>query len=160
MIIVCLLLTLLVFATQHGVRSEDAGRVCNGKPQSLCQGESDHKTASTVSYSELRNLLAEGKVRLFDVRNPDEFAEGHIPTAVNVPLGELREAFGLTPGQFEARYGTQLPESDAADVLLYCQRGRRSAEGLQILRALGYHRVRHYAGGYSEWSDRVKSKKQ
>ncbi|KAG5284863.1 hypothetical protein AALO_G00031350 [Alosa alosa] len=148
-----LLLTFLVCIAQNSVhgKEEKECEVCEGKLQSLCQGD-NFETSSTVSISELRRLLAERKVRLFDVREPDEFAEGHIPTAINVPLGELKQAFGLTPDQFAARYGTQLPPPDATNVVLYCQRGRRSAEALDIICGLGYHRARHYAGGYSVWS--------
>lgn len=42
-----------------------------------------------VSFDDLRRKLADGLVTLVDVRPPDEFADGHVPGALNVPLGEL-----------------------------------------------------------------------
>ncbi|MES2340292.1 MAG: metalloregulator ArsR/SmtB family transcription factor [Pseudomonadota bacterium] len=42
-----------------------------------------------VSFDELRRKMADGLVTLLDVRPPDEFADGHVPGALNVPLTEL-----------------------------------------------------------------------
>ena len=49
------------------------------------------KRLSFVSAKVARKQLAEGAV-VIDVRSPEEFRSGHVPNAVNIPLGELRES--------------------------------------------------------------------
>ncbi|KAF7688413.1 thiosulfate sulfurtransferase/rhodanese-like domain-containing protein 1 [Silurus meridionalis] len=119
---------------------------CKPKPHSLYEEDSD-----SVSYEQLKQMLKTGKLQLFDVREPDEFKEGAIPGATNIPLSEVQQAFTLTPDEFTLRYGVPLPEKHSSDVILYCQRGRRSFTALYTVHKLGYSRTRHYAGGYSEW---------
>uniref|UniRef100_A0A3P8Z1W0 Rhodanese domain-containing protein n=1 Tax=Esox lucius TaxID=8010 RepID=A0A3P8Z1W0_ESOLU len=130
---------------------------CSGAPDPLCNAKPGAKykepptTDSEVSYKELKELLSSGSVQLFDVRNPDEFKAGHIPDSTNVPLGELQEALELSPDQFRQRYGVRVPDKEDGDIVVYCQRGRRSATALDIMWALGFSRARHYPGGYSAW---------
>ena len=71
-------------------------------------------------------LLDAGKAVAVDVREPDEYAVGHIPGAKLLPLGEVN-----------SRAAEVLPEKEAT-WLVYCRTGRRSAEAVQKLDALGY----------------------
>ncbi|CAB1316027.1 unnamed protein product [Coregonus sp. 'balchen'] len=61
------------------------------------------------------------------------------------------EALRLSPDQFKQRFGVQAPHKEDSSIVVYCQRGRRSATALDIMWALGFSRARHYAGGYSDW---------
>jgi len=91
-----------------------------------------------VSFDELQRRLADGLVALVDVRPPDEFADGHVPGAVNVPLPEL-----------EARLA-QLPTD--AEVIAYC-RGPwcvLAFEAVALLRRRG-RAARRLDGGLPEW---------
>lgn len=42
-------------------------------------------SASVVTYSQLKTMLSNRDIQLFDVRNPDEYQAGRIPDAVNIP---------------------------------------------------------------------------
>jgi rhodanese-related sulfurtransferase len=91
-----------------------------------------------VSREELLQKCRAGEVTVLDVRPPDEFALGHVPGAVNVPLREL-----------EAR----LAELDPAqEIVAYC-RGPYcvlSYEAVAVLRARGF-KVRRLEDGLPEW---------
>jgi len=76
-------------------------------------------------------LGAEGEF-LLDVRDPDEFEEGHIPGAVNLPLNEVRARMGELPRDRE--------------ISIYCGVGQRGYYATRILMQNGY-RVRNLAGG-------------
>ena len=69
---------------------------------------------STITPEEARAMMDDGDVVILDVREPSEFATGHVPGAINVPLGEIR-------------MGRTLPECPDLDktVLIYCRSGRR-----------------------------------
>ncbi len=76
---------------------------------------------------------------VLDVREPDEFAAGHLPGAVNVPRGML-----------EFRIGELQPDGGAA-ILLYCKTSGRAALATQSLHSLGYTQLRSVAGGFDQW---------
>lgn len=84
-------------------------------------------------------LNAGKKIFLVDVRRPDEFAAGHIPGAVNVPVEEIAGRPGL------------LPADAAACIVAYCRSGRRSAAAAPTLLALGYSAVYNMPGGILAW---------
>ena len=83
-------------------------------------------------------LLDAGKAVAVDVREPDEYAVGHIPGAKLLPLGEVN-----------SRAAEVLPEKEAT-LLVYCRTGRRSAEAVQKLDALGYSNL-YDLGGILSW---------
>jgi len=91
-----------------------------------------------VSFAALRERLDDGLVTLIDVRPADEFADGHVPGAVNIPLAEL-----------EARLG-DLPSG--TEIVAYC-RGPwcvLAFEAVALLREKG--RLAHrLEGGLPEW---------
>ena len=91
-----------------------------------------------VSRDELVARLHNDVVTVVDVRPEDEFALGHLPGALNIPLAELERRLG------------ELPKS--REVIAYC-RGPwcvLSFEAVAALRAQGY-RVRRLEDGYPEW---------
>jgi phage shock protein E len=89
---------------------------------------------STITPEEAKAMMG-GDVVILDVREPAEFATGHVPGAVNVPLGDIR-------------MGRILPECPDVNktVLIYCRSGRRSDVGGRILAASGYRDVRNFLG--------------
>jgi len=84
-------------------------------------------------------LSGETKPALVDVRERDEWDEGHIPGAVHVPRGNL-----------ESRIEQAVPDR-TTPVVLYCASGNRSAFAARTLRELGYEDVASLAGGFTEW---------
>lgn len=74
---------------------------------------------------------------LVDVRTPAEFAGGHVPGAVNMPLSDLE---------------TRMDELDpSTDVHVICQSGGRSSRAAEMLRARGFTAV-NVAGGTGAWT--------
>ena len=85
-----------------------------------------------------RKLVASG-VKVVDVRSPEEFAEGHVPGAVNIPHGDIgRRAGEIGP-----------PETP---VLLYCGSGHRSGLATQTLRGKGFTTI-YDMKAYQRWLD-------
>jgi molybdopterin/thiamine biosynthesis adenylyltransferase/rhodanese-related sulfurtransferase len=76
---------------------------------------------------------------LVDVREEDEWSEGHIPGAVHVPRGFL-----------ESRIEQVAPDR-SQPVVLYCAGGSRSAFAAKTLEELGYENVLSLAGGFTDW---------
>ncbi len=76
---------------------------------------------------------------IVDVREADEWEEGHIPGAVHVPRGYL-----------ESRIEQVAPDR-SRPVLVYCAGGARSAFAAKSLEELGYESVVSLAGGYTDW---------
>ena len=85
----------------------------------------------------IRQLDAKKAVAV-DVREPDEYAVGHIPGALLLPLGDV-----LT------RAAEVMPDKEA-EYLVYCRTGRRSADAVQKLEAQGYTHLRDL-GGILSW---------
>jgi rhodanese-related sulfurtransferase/DNA-binding transcriptional ArsR family regulator len=91
-----------------------------------------------VSREDLVSRLHDGVVTVLDVRPEDEFAAGHLPGALNIPLAELERRLGELPADRE--------------VIAYC-RGPYcvlSFEAVAALRERGYP-VRRLEDGYPEW---------
>ncbi|NOX62817.1 MAG: hypothetical protein GXP42_12855 [Chloroflexi bacterium] len=76
---------------------------------------------------------------LIDVREPDEFAAGHIEGAINIPLRELMKRLN------------ELPNSKTAPILLYCHSQKRATHALVILHELGYSKAYNLEGGYAAY---------
>ncbi|WP_155285962.1 FAD-dependent oxidoreductase [Lacticaseibacillus zhaodongensis] len=81
-------------------------------------------TSQTIQWHELKAALAQGK-QLLDVRDPDEYSQGHFAAAINMPLDQLREHLDeLDPKQ---------------DYIVSCQTGLRSYIAERLLRGHGFH---------------------
>src|SRR5947207_3816531 len=85
-------------------------------------------------------LARPGTVAL-DVREPDEYDQGALPSAVHIPRGHLES-------QIEGR----VPDREAP-IVVYCAGGVRSAFAARTLQDLGYSDVVSMAGGFGRWKD-------
>ncbi len=95
----------------------------------------------TISAGELAEKLSAGKPVLIDVREPYEFAEGHVPGAVNIPLGSLPSRVAdLDP---------------AVETVLICRSGHRSKTAASRLKRAGFTDVASVRGGTLAWRGRL-----
>ena len=94
------------------------------------------RRTSDISGADARRLVGEG-AKLVDVRSPEEFAGGHLPGAINVPVQQL-----------DGRMGEIGPHDQP--VVVYCQSGMRSARAASTLRQAGFASV-HNLGPMSAW---------
>jgi sulfur-carrier protein adenylyltransferase/sulfurtransferase len=81
------------------------------------------------------------KAAVLDVREKNEWDEGHIPGAVHVPRGYL-----------EQRVERAVPDRNAP-VLLYCAGGTRSVFAARTMQEMGYTNVTSLRGGFTAWKD-------
>ena len=88
-----------------------------------------------ISMDEAVKMMRDEKdYIILDARRPDEFAEGHIPGAINVPNEEI--------GTAEI---AELPNKSQL-ILVYCRSGRRSKEASEKLVKLGYTNIVEFGG--------------
>ena len=78
---------------------------------------------------------------LLDVRTPAEYAEGHIPGAINIPHTEVASRIG------------ELSDARGRDLVVYCRSGVRTEQALAALRGAGFSRLFHLNGDYTRWSE-------
>lgn len=92
------------------------------------------------SIDQVRAGLNSNRIHLVDVREADEFAVGHVPGAVNMPLSAFKV--------------DQLPPPSDIPVVLMCRSGRRAGEALAIAEAAGRSDVGVYPGSMIEWTEK------
>jgi phage shock protein E len=88
-----------------------------------------------------RIAWADPSLVLLDVRTPAEYADGHVPGAVNIPHTELAARIG------------ELADARDRDLVVYCRTGRRTNEALGVLEQSGFRRLYHLKGDYTRWSE-------
>lgn len=88
-----------------------------------------------ISYKDLTTLMKDKKVFLIDVRSNQEYEEGHLDGAINIPLFNIEKDI------------EKVVQSKQDTVILYCAKGIRSLEAKKILENLGYERVYNLKGG-------------
>ncbi len=96
-----------------------------------------------ISMDEAVTMMAqESDYIILDVRRPDEFAEKHIPNAINI----ANETIGTAEIP-------ELPDKDQL-IMVYCRSGRRSKEASEKLVKLGYTNIVEF-GGILDWTGDV-----
>jgi molybdopterin/thiamine biosynthesis adenylyltransferase/rhodanese-related sulfurtransferase len=96
----------------------------------------------SIDIDEARRMLEKPGTVLLDVREGDEWRQGHIPQAVGIPRGFL-----------ELRVEEKVPDHKTP-VILQCASGTRSLLAARSLRELGYDNVYNLTGGFNAWKDR------
>ncbi|KAH0538063.1 hypothetical protein FGG08_005325 [Glutinoglossum americanum] len=87
---------------------------------------------------------------LIDVREPPEYASGHIPTSKNLPITSSPDALFLPADHFLARFGWPKPPK-GDEIVFYCRAGVRSAAAARLAVKAGWERVGQYEGSWLEW---------
>ncbi|MDZ5472283.1 sulfurtransferase TusA family protein [Bacillus sp. 31A1R] len=101
--------------------------------------KSETKHPDVVQLEELlKQLEGNEKINILDVREPAEYAFGHIPGAVNIPLGELEERFK----EIESM----------EDLHIVCRSGNRSDLAAQKLTEKGFKNVKNVVPGMKVWT--------
>jgi rhodanese-related sulfurtransferase len=98
--------------------------------------------ATPISQEALLEHQSKHPAHLFvlDVRTPQEYADGHVPGAVNVPHDQLASRLAEVPKD--------------KDVVLYCKSGRRAGMAADVLAANGYTRLSHLEGDMNAWVEK------
>ncbi len=94
-----------------------------------------------ITVEELRAALDRGeKIFLLDVREPQEYAICNLGGYL-IPRNELPN---------------RISELDTSrDIVVHCKTGNRSAQAIQLLRQLGFRKLRNLAGGIDAWAERI-----
>lgn len=96
---------------------------------------------SELSPKDFAAALKRSGTVLIDVRTPGEFAEGHLPGAVNIDVES-------------AAFVQQVQALDPAGTYaLYCRSGNRSGVAMANMMQLGFGQVYHLSGGIGAWQD-------
>jgi len=104
-----------------------------------CAAPAEEISYRQINMDEAITMMGEesGYV-ILDVRTPEEFADKHIPGAINIP----NEAIG-------SEEIPELPDKDQL-ILVYCRSGNRSKQASEKLVALGYTNIVEF-GGINDW---------
>lgn len=89
-----------------------------------------------INVSELKKLI--GSINIIDIRNKDEYDNGHIKTSINIPNSQLM-----------CNYKSYLDKSKK--YYIYCQCGNTSIKTCRYLNGLGYDMV-NISGGYEKFT--------
>lgn len=81
------------------------------------------------------------KAVIVDVREPEEYVQGHIANAKNIPLSQLDERL------------PQVAKNKALPVVLVCEKGARAVRAQAQVKKLGYDHAQALAGGMKGWRD-------
>lgn len=94
------------------------------------------------SMKDLQQIMEEKKVKVIDVRTKQEYEEGHIEGAVNIPMDKIEDTFE----EF-------FPKKEE-DYYFYCHSGARSAMVSNYLKSMGYSNC-HNVGSFLRWKGRI-----
>jgi rhodanese-related sulfurtransferase len=92
-----------------------------------------------VSTLDATRLINQKDAPVLDVREPAEFAAGHILGAKNMPLAQL------------GARAADLDRWKAKPVILYCDNGSRASSAMPVLKQRGFAEVYNLTGGYPAW---------
>lgn len=110
----------------------------------MFQQRDDAQVGSRLTATDFRERVADmSDLQLVDVRNPGEVADGVIPGAITIPVGQLPD---------------RVDELDVTrPTVVYCAGGYRSSVAASVLRQRGFVDVSDIVGGYGAWSETVQS---
>lgn len=85
--------------------------------------------------------IKEGKTLILDVRSASEYADGHVPSAINIPHNELEANLAKLKGY------------ENKDIVIYCRSGRRAGVAEGILSGKGFTQLYHLEGDMNGWNE-------
>src|SRR5262249_21171753 len=131
--------------TPHAARVRQKNRTgMRGRATIVCIAMATYRELLKQVKDRIEEVDAQGARAIddaawIDVREQDEWDEGHIPGASHVPRGNL-----------ESRIEGVVPER-STPIVIYCASGARSAFAAESLAAMGYERPVSLEGGFTDW---------
>lgn len=104
-----------------------------------CSGGAGDGSYQQITQEEAKEMMDTQEVIILDVREQDEYDNGHIPGSVLLPVGIIDEETAAAV----------IPEKDST-VLVYCRSGNRSKTASSTLAELGYTNICEF-GGINTW---------
>lgn len=106
----------------------------------------------SVSYEDLLALLDGGNIQLIDVREPCEIEKtGKIAGAINIPVGQVKQALLLDDDIFLERFHCEKPQKKNPNVIFYGLGPIKCRAAFELARKAGYKNCREYSGGLEDW---------
>lgn len=106
-------------------------------------GEENNMSYKSITMDEAKELFeTPGDYVILDVRRSDEFAEGHIPDAVNIANEDITDT-----------EPSGLPDKNQL-IYVYCRSGNRSKQASEKLAAMGYTNIVEF-GGITDWKGEI-----
>ena len=136
--ILCLITCILLAACANdsGIDGQDEADTTSLNEE---KQEGEKVMYEQITAEDAKKIMDSGEEHIIlDVREQDEFNEGHIPGAILIPYTEI-----------ENKAEEILPDKDAL-ILVYCRSGRRSKIASESLVNLGYTNVKEF-GGINDW---------
>jgi rhodanese-related sulfurtransferase len=96
------------------------------------------KNLPSIDRAQLEQALAANAIDLIDIREPDEFAAGHVAGARNLPMSKLDPK--------------SLAQPHDKPIVLMCRSGRRTAVTLSAALEAGATNIVHYPGAMLDWA--------
>ena len=133
-ICICILLSACANDTSIGIIGGADG------PTSIIVSKKGEKAMyKVITQQDAKKIMTSGEEHIIlDVREQDEYDNGHIPGAILIPYTEIEE-----------KSEDMLPDKDV-QILVYCRSGRRSKIAAESLAKLGYTNVKEF-GGIIDW---------
>ena len=88
-----------------------------------------------------RTAKKDAALVILDVRTPEEFAQGHVPGAKNIPHDQLANRISELMGDKDK------------EIVLYCRSGRRAGLAAETLKANGFEKLLHLEGDMLKWTE-------
>ncbi len=105
-----------------------------------CGSNVEESAGTPISAAQLAHRIQAGSPPLvLDVRTREEYAQGHIPGAINIPHDELPTRLA------------ELPIAKSEEVVVHCHSGRRAQLAEGTLRGSGYSNIRDLKGHWQGW---------
>ena len=120
--------------TPRGCRLPRAPRLPRRRRLGVAEAGLPIETTPAVDISGLAERLSRGDVRLLDVREDDEWEEGHVEGSMHIPYHELRDGVPA-----------ELANGDGRQIAVVCSAGNRSSIAASLLRRSGVENVLHVA---------------
>lgn len=99
----------------------------------------DNINVKKISSEEAKNIIYSSNDEIIiDVREKNEYEEGHIKDSILIPLDTLENTI------------EDIVKDKNSQILVYCRSGRRSAEASKIIKSLGYNTIYDF-GGIIDW---------
>ncbi len=95
---------------------------------------------TAVNPGEATLMINRQDAKVIDVRQPNEFASGHIPEAINIPEAQLSERLH------------ELEKFKALPLILCCASGMRSGRACKALKQSGFEQLFNLGGGVDAWA--------